>query len=446
MRASALTVAIAVGLTLPLTLTGGPVQGAALTVRSSHLDAGVTDYRAQNRWQTSALAVAPDGSRVYAGGNKFVHWMDATATREISSFQLGNGWIRDMALTSDGKTLYVTSDDNVLYAASTSPAKLLWSVGVGSGPMGLALTPDGKRAYVANSQSGTVSVVDLVSRAVIASVPVGEVPWDVTVNPSGSRVFVAMRRGTGLPQIDTFTNTALNAIPIGSPSTSVAMDRSGGLIFVATDGTNDLTVVNAANGGIVARVPIGPEPTAVAVAPTGQFVYVRERQTSRIYEVAVSTFTVTKSLPTGANSGDKPEPMVIGPWGARAYYSLFTARRVVRTSLPFTGPSRPRAVKAIAGVQSARVSWSKPVSTGSGSRILRYKVTASSGGKSCTTTRLTCTVTGLQAGKVYRFSVVAFTSVGAGTKALSPRVTARYPPPPTDDTPVTPDDPTTPFD
>jgi YVTN family beta-propeller protein len=45
----------------------------------------------------------------------------------------------------------------------------------------LALSPDEKRLYTTNGNSGDVSVIDLVNRQVIRSIPTGRAPWGVVV-------------------------------------------------------------------------------------------------------------------------------------------------------------------------------------------------------------------------------------------------------------------------
>jgi YVTN family beta-propeller protein len=54
--------------------------------------------------------------------------------------------------------------------------KLLGSADVGMAPDWVTLTPDGKRAYVANAGANSVSVIDIVAKKEITRIPVGEVP------------------------------------------------------------------------------------------------------------------------------------------------------------------------------------------------------------------------------------------------------------------------------
>ncbi|WP_256332130.1 MULTISPECIES: YncE family protein [unclassified Streptomyces] len=53
------------------------------------------------------------------------------------------------------------------------------SIPVGDTPQGIALTPSGARAYVANRGSNTVSVIDTATNTVTATVPVGDAPIGV---------------------------------------------------------------------------------------------------------------------------------------------------------------------------------------------------------------------------------------------------------------------------
>ena len=55
------------------------------------------------------------------------------------------------------------------------------TVPVGQRPWNMALTPDGKKLYVACGRSGTVTVIDTVANARLADVAVGKLPWGVAI-------------------------------------------------------------------------------------------------------------------------------------------------------------------------------------------------------------------------------------------------------------------------
>src|SRR5437764_15250038 len=82
-----------------------------------------------------------------------------------------------LAVTRDGKTLCVLSKMNTrIYFYSLPDLKMLGESKVGHHPDWVTLTPDGKRAYVANAGSNSVSVIDIAARKEITQIPVGQVP------------------------------------------------------------------------------------------------------------------------------------------------------------------------------------------------------------------------------------------------------------------------------
>src|SRR5205807_91904 len=88
------------------------------------------------------------------------------------------------AYTSNQYTNDVTVIDTAMNTVVTTlPA--------GSGPLGMAVTTDGSRMYVANFNDFTVSVIDTASNTVVGTVPVGLQPSGVAVTPDGTTVYVA---------------------------------------------------------------------------------------------------------------------------------------------------------------------------------------------------------------------------------------------------------------
>ena len=84
-------------------------------------------------------------------------------------------------------------------------------------------------------------------------------------------------------------------------------------------------------------------------------------------------------------------------------------------------PNAPTAVSAVAGVNSASVSWTAPAGDG-GSAITGYTVTSSPGGLTClpqSLVTLSCDVTGLTNGTDYTFTVVAINAIGTSAASVA---------------------------
>jgi len=140
----------------------------------------------------------------------------------------------------------------------------------------------------------------------------------------------------------------------------------------------------------------------------------------------VSSTAITVAVPAGAGNGDTIWVNGVGGWGSVGTYS---APAPPPPPAP-TPPGAPQSASAVAGDGSATVTWQPPTYFGT-YPITSYTATSTPGGKICTTTGLTCTVTGLANGTSYTFTVTATSPAGTGAaSAPSNAVTPTSPPPP----------------
>ena len=62
---------------------------------------------------------------------------------------------------------------NTVSVIDTASNTVVATIPVGVNPVGVAITPDGTRAYVTNEGSNTVSVIDIATNTVVATISVG---------------------------------------------------------------------------------------------------------------------------------------------------------------------------------------------------------------------------------------------------------------------------------
>jgi len=115
---------------------------------------------------------------------------------------------------------------------ATNPPSVVATVTLPAGnePTEIAVTPDGTRAYVTNSNglSGIVSVIDTATNTVAATVPVGFNPQGVAVTPDGKYAYVANTLSASVSVIGTATNTVVATVgPVNLPLGVAPSPRTG---------------------------------------------------------------------------------------------------------------------------------------------------------------------------------------------------------------------------
>lgn len=146
-----------------------------------------------------------------------------------------------LALNADSSVLASVNTDNDSVSfidVSEDKNQKLVEVPVGKEPSGVALSPDGTTAYVANTLDGTVSVVKLDRSAnppaaqVVATLKVGTEPYGVAITPNGQKVYVTNARSNSVSVIDTASNSVSKTITgvgpaVGGEPRGIAITNNG---------------------------------------------------------------------------------------------------------------------------------------------------------------------------------------------------------------------------
>ena len=175
-------------------VVAGSIQGKTINVIDANTDEPAWTVDMDLGVRPMTFSWNPDGSTKWifaqlSGLNGFavVDFATRKEIRRINNPELppgkptvpeGSDPSHGMAVTADGKTLVVCSRlNNYLYSYSLPDLKLLGGAELtGKGAGWVTLTPDGKKAYVANPVTNDVSVVDIATMKEVAKVPVGYVP------------------------------------------------------------------------------------------------------------------------------------------------------------------------------------------------------------------------------------------------------------------------------
>jgi YVTN family beta-propeller protein len=135
---------------------------------------------------------------------------------------------------------------------------------------GLAVSPDGKRLYIALSKRNAVTVVDIASETKIATV--GVAPFRIIISPDSKTVFVANRGGRHPEKGETVGHSAGTALRV-DPKTDAGL--RGSISFI--DAVN-LTAT---------EMDESRQPTGLSLSHDGKTLYVANAGEDTVTEVDV---------------------------------------------------------------------------------------------------------------------------------------------------------------
>lgn len=138
-------------------------------------------------------------------------------------------------------------------------------VRVGNGSEGFDVSPDGREIWVANAQDGTLSVVSLPEKKVLATLPVNARGANrLKFTPDGKTVLVS--HGPELLVLDAASRAVKARVPIGHGSGGVLVEPGGARAFVACGPDNYVAVVDLKTLKVTGHVNAGGEPDGMAWA------------------------------------------------------------------------------------------------------------------------------------------------------------------------------------
>lgn len=128
---------------------------------------------------------------------------------------------------------------------------------------------------------GTVSIVDVSRHRVVKTIALrgAAKPVGVAVSPDGQRVYVANGHGHSVTVLDRRVQI-VRTIAVGTRPWNLALTADGSKLYTANGESNDVSVVDTRTGKVIRRIAAGPGPWGVAIsdssaAPSGR----RTRQT-----------------------------------------------------------------------------------------------------------------------------------------------------------------------
>jgi YVTN family beta-propeller protein len=134
-------------------------------------------------------------------------------------------------------------------------------VQVGRGAEGFDLSPDGKELWAANAGDGTVSIVDVAAKKVVATFPVGAKRSNrLKFTPDGRRVLISDLTNGDLFVIDVAARKETKRLNLGRSVAGILVTPDGSRAYVAATNDNYVAVVDLKTLEPLVRISTGNGP------------------------------------------------------------------------------------------------------------------------------------------------------------------------------------------
>lgn len=217
------------------------------------------------------------------------------------------------------------------------------AIGVGSHPIGIAVTPDGNTAYVTNLLDNTVTPIDLTTG--VAGTPInvlGNGPVAIAITPNGLKAYVANQFSANVTPIILATQTALSPITVGSTPTGIAITPDGATAYVTLGGADSVNTITLASGLAGTPIPVGQSPAAVAITPDGVTAYVANQVGNSVTPITIATNMPGTTITGVTNAA----AIAITPDGSTAYVANGSVDTVTPINLASNIPGSAISVSA----------------------------------------------------------------------------------------------------
>lgn len=255
-----------------------PYVAYVLDQHSASLTAvNLADFRV-----TASLAVSPQPERVLlrpharqlyvVSGNGRLSVADFPRLRLVTTLEIGRSAL-DLQFSSDGRSAYVldSADNEVLFlncgavegdAAETAVPKIVFRLRLAGSLRGLALSPDGKTLVVDSENPNLITFISTESRRAVGTTEVGQSPGPMVILPDNSKVFVADMGDDKISAASLVTHKLFAHIEIGARPTSLLLKPDGGEIFVLAAQSSTMVIIDTFHDNVERTLSLGGDPAA----------------------------------------------------------------------------------------------------------------------------------------------------------------------------------------
>ncbi len=222
-----------------------------------------------------AFDLSPDGKTLYVSNEEdaMLGVVDVASGKRLAEIKVG-GEPEGVKVSRDGKLVYVTSETaNLVQAIDIASGKVVHNIKTGKRPRRFALTPDGTQLWVSNELDASVSIIDTKTHQVlhtlhleVKGVRAADItPVGLAMTRDGKTAFVSLGRANHVAFVDVATRRITQLVLAGKRAWGVTLDAAEQRLYVVNGLSDDMTVIDVANARALKTVKVGRVPYAALV-------------------------------------------------------------------------------------------------------------------------------------------------------------------------------------
>ncbi len=219
----------------------------------------------------SAIALTPNAWRAYVPSSLYDSAFLSiikTLHKSVKTKSLDLAYPLDVKTSPDGKWVYVLScNPAYLMVINQKTLKIVKYIDTGGYSNQMAISANGKRAYVTNSEEATyISVIDLINRKPLTNIRLAaEYPYYIAITPDQKYAYITHEPTNAVSKINLAQNTLVNTIEcLGNPM-GLAMTPDNKYVYIAQSSLNRVAVLNRSTGKFSKTIDVGFKPMGVAI-------------------------------------------------------------------------------------------------------------------------------------------------------------------------------------
>ena len=166
--------------------------------------------------------------------------------------------------TPDGKWAFVSNTDSNTVAAIELQTGNVKLISTGARPQGGVISPDGKRLYVVNTGANQISIIDIQQKKVIGTIVTGKGPGRIAITPDGKTLIYNLQFEPGVGFADVDSCKQVTMVQLSGRPLSLTMTSDGRRVFAGVQDQDKVFFISTKERKIerVVNTPknSGPDP------------------------------------------------------------------------------------------------------------------------------------------------------------------------------------------